>query len=334
MATILDGLAEPFDRLPDARAAEILAEHWGLRASRVVRLDTERDDSFRAALDGGRLVVLKVAHPSDPADLIDLQVAALEHTADADPALPLQRAVPDRGGDLTRVVDGRIARVTTWLGGDLLDARLARGESLSPATLHAAGVALGRVSRALADFAHPADARTLAWDLAHVPALAPYATADTVPADTVLADTLARYTERVGPLAGLPQQVVHNDFHPGNILVRGDAVVGVLDFGDIVRTARVADLGVALAYLLPEQGPLRPPLELFTSAFEEIVPLTDDERQLIPWLVAGRQVQRLVINRALARGRGASPHAAPRTRRRLHRILQLIDSPDGAEETP
>jgi Ser/Thr protein kinase RdoA (MazF antagonist) len=157
---------------------------------------------------------------------------------------------------------------------------------------------LGRLSRALADFEHPAADRVLAWDLSQVTLLR-----ELDPAPPVL-EIIERAERLVLPvLDDLPRQVIHNDFHPGNLLVdpAGPAYIsGILDFGDTVRSARVNDLGVALAYLSMGSSPWEAAAP-FLDGFESVVPLLDAERALLPHLVAVRLAQRVLLNAMLER---------------------------------
>jgi Ser/Thr protein kinase RdoA (MazF antagonist) len=312
MASLLDGLAEPFTAVEPPVALTALAEHWGIEATDLTRLETERDDTFRVEDVG---VILKIAHPNDPPELIDLQSRAMEHALAADPGIPLQQVVRTRDDALATEIDGRTARVLTWLDGDvMLDAQQ------PPELLHDAGRMLGKLNRALAGFEHPAADRALAWDLPHLPELRQHAT------DPVHLEVIERFAAEVSPvLARLRHQVIHNDGHPGNLLVdpaRPDAVAGILDFGDVVRTARVCDLAVALAYLVPDAPGPWPDVDAFTAGFESVVPLSDEERTLLPMLIAARTIMRTVINQALNPGPDAHGFYA-RNDRKLRHILTL-----------
>src|SRR5690349_10505980 len=107
---LLDGLTEPFEHLDPGVVAAALRDHWGIDAP-LVRLDTERDDTFRAGD-----VLIKIAHPSDDPVLIDMQSAALRHVETVDPGIPVQRVI-----GTSVVIGARVARVLSWLDGDLVD---------------------------------------------------------------------------------------------------------------------------------------------------------------------------------------------------------------------
>lgn len=309
---MLQELAGRFERMTPAEASALLKRHYGVDAVQLERLDTERDDSFRVTTADGYLV-LKVAHPDDDPAVTDLQSAAMQRAGES--GLPVQRLIRTRDGHATAIVEGRVARVLSWLDGDLLADR-----APDEVQLVALGVALGRLSDALAGFEHPASHRVLAWDLQRTAALREYA------ADKQSRDVIDRYERVVAPaLDRLPHQVIHNDFHPGNLLVdpaTDKFVTGILDFGDVVYTARVCDLGVAIAYLVPEEGPVWRNAEALIRGFETIVPLQQQERDLLPDLVAARLMMRVLIPAIVPQPRTDTLHYIDRNRRLLHRLLE------------
>jgi len=307
MAPLLDDLVEPFERVDPAAVTELLRDAWGLDIHGLTLLDTERDDTFRVDHAGGVLLA-KIAHPNDSPDLLDLQDQALAAIATNDPDLRVPRLVPALNGDTVRL-GGRIVRALTWIAGT--------PTSRARLPLRAAGEVLGRLNRALAPLKHPAADRVLPWDLRHVPDLAAYTD------DPFVVAAIDRFASEIAPqLEALPRQIVHSDFHPGNVLAdENDEITGVIDFGDLVNTPRVCDIGVALGYLIPDDGPLDALHTEFLAGFASIVPLTDEERDLLPGLVVGRQLQRIVINDELGRrtGERANPE---HLRRSLDRALE------------
>jgi hydroxylysine kinase len=327
-----DSLAAPFTRLDAARAAEIVAAAWGIEASSLRRLDTERDDTFVVATSSSTYV-LKVAHPLDDVAILDLQCAALAHVADHDPGLPVPHVHRDRDGALLHLVDGpepRCARLLSHLPGQVLDY-----DRTSAADRRAVGAALARLSLALADFDHPGAVRSLPWDLQQVGslrALLPHVTDPGARADA--AAVLDRYDASVGAaLVATRQQVVHNDLNPDNVLLlpgADDPVTGVLDFGDMVRTAVVADLAVAMAYAVDAAGsgddPWTGPYDV-AAGYLAVRPLDHDETRLLPDLVRTRLAQRQLVNSWLVTADPANAEYTGRSLARsapaLHRVVAL-----------
>jgi len=271
-----------FVRISEVDAASAARAAFDIDVLSAHRLDTERDDSFHLVTSTGEFG-LKVAHPEDSAALIDLQSSALAHAAAS--RLSLQRVVA------TGVINNRVARLLTWLPGTPLFET-----QIDEAQLEKLGRTLGTLSASLADFDHPLARRPFVWDALQLPSVA--ALAHLVP-DPAIDEALALFERRVAPvLAELPMQVIHGDFHPGNILITGE-MVSVIDFGDVVYSARVADLAIAVSYVITPLGndPAR-----FTRGFEEVVALEPIEREVLPLLVIARLVQRILINADLARG--------------------------------
>jgi hydroxylysine kinase len=286
-----------FDHIDEDEAISIASLGFGVHASFAERLDTERDDSFRLVTDNGDRV-LKVAHPADDTSVIGPQLRALQHAQKADPTLPLQRIVRTTfGGPLHLLPNGRVSWMFDWMPGTML-----HDAAEGPPRFDAVGTTLGRLSKALRTFVPDGPSRLSAWDLQNTPRLATLL--DLFPSDPI-AETLSRFQARVVPRLGeLPTQMIHNDFNPGNVLVDPDApefVVGILDFGDVVYSLRIADLAVALSYQI---SPLRHSYrstEPMVAAFDRQVRLTDAERDVLPDLVAARFAQRILINQWLDR---------------------------------
>ncbi|MHC5796754.1 phosphotransferase [Lacisediminihabitans sp. FW035] len=347
------GLGSPFDRTPAAEARAIARECFGMTATSVTRLATERDDSFRLEVGGhSDGFVLKISPPGEDAGEIDLQEAAIAHAAARDPRLPLQRFVLPLHSSpppSSSAAGGRAVRMLHYLPGRLLG----DGEP-TLVEWRAVGRMLGRLTGALADFEHPAADRWHAWDLARLAELA-----ELVPAiaDTgrrrAVATVLAQLSAETLPaLRVTPRQVVHNDFHGGNLVVRAgtpEFVTGILDFGDVVLSHRAADLAVAMSYATPPSlrsrsgglgstgpgstgpgsagNPWEPALAL-ASGYRELVGLSGAEAALLPQLVLGRLAQRLLLASWLAAER---PENSEYTARNLEsswqHFVSLRESP-------
>jgi Ser/Thr protein kinase RdoA (MazF antagonist) len=82
--------------------------------------------------------------------------------------------------------------------------------------------------------------------------------------------------------------VIHGDANDYNVLVRAGRVIGLLDFGDMVYSAVVCDLAIALAYaLLEKTDPLAAAVPII-RAYHARFPLTETEIQALYPLMTAR----------------------------------------------
>lgn len=286
--------------LTATHAAELLREHYGLEGTLETQ-DSERDQNFLLRAASGPPCVVKIANSAEAPAITDFQIAALLHLENSAVAERVPKVVrTNDGGTHIRVSahDGRThtVRVLSWLPGVLR-----RPDSLSKTALYGMGEALALLGVALHGFDHPASDYPLLWDIKRVERLRELLHTVT---DTALRDSLGRHLDAFGSeaaprLPDLRWQVIHNDLNPGNVLFEtgnADEVSGIIDFGDMIRGPLVVDVAVGSAYLCRrDDGSLADMLE-FVRGYHEVTPLTDDEFEVLPYLVTARNITTVVIS--------------------------------------
>jgi Ser/Thr protein kinase RdoA (MazF antagonist) len=120
-----------------------------------------------------------------------------------------------------------------------------------------------------------------------------------LPSVGFLQEFVAQFTAEIAPrLAGLRHQFVHNDFNARNIIVDAQdesRVVGIIDFGDAVHTALVADVAVGVTGQLATPETADEAAREFVAAYCEVEPLLAEELAILNWLIAGRIVLNVVL---------------------------------------
>ena len=115
-----------------------------------------------------------------------------------------------------------------------------------------------------------------------------------------LQERTVRLQERVLPRFGnLRWQVIYNDLNPSNVLVDPDdpdRVVGIIDFGDMVRAPLIVDVAVAATYQLRHTPDPFEAATQFIAAYHSVTPLEETETDLLFDLVATRLAMSVIIN--------------------------------------
>jgi len=241
-------------------------------------LPSERDQNFHLRERSGAQFVLKFANPGEALEVLDLQNKALRHLAAANTGLAWPRVVPTRwGNEIVPVAaqDGaaHFLRLLTWVEGVPFAAAHPRSRGL----LSSLGLALARTDVALSGFSHPAAHRTFYWDLRHAVVARAHL--------SLLSDSqraaIEGFFEAWNRLdwSALPSGVIHGDANDYNVLAdaAGSRVVSILDLGDMVHSAMVCDLAIALAYaMLDEQDPIAA-AAIVAGAYHSARPLEEAE---------------------------------------------------------
>lgn len=295
-AVLLDSPPPPVDT---AAAEVLLRDLWGIEG-RAESLACERDANFRITTATGPGFVLKVANPAEARATTAFQVEALRWLERTAPTLPVPRMIAMRAGDFLAplaLADGRhsTVRLLSWVPGTPVG-RTAGGGALAAQI----GTLAAQLGAGLAGFDHPAAGHEILWDIRHLPRLAPLV--QSLPADGMrdrLQAEITHFAAEVAPrLPGLRWQVVHNDLNPHNLVTAPqapDRIAGVLDFGDMVRTARAVDIAVAAAYLTHlEDDPLAP-VERMVAAYAAVTPLAAAEIELLRDLIVARLAASIAI---------------------------------------
>ncbi len=278
-------------RLSHDEAVRIAAEFYGLAAS-AAPLPSERDQNFLLRDSRGEQFVLKIANSEESLEFLEMQNSMIRFLADAPVDLTFPRIAASKSGKdiVTANSSGgqpHYVRLLTWIDGVSLASVRPHNRKL----LRSLGHALGQMDTALAGFEHPAAHRPFYWDIRRASAAREHL--------GLLPDSRRALVEKfldqweAIDWSRLRSSIIHNDANDYNVLVgssgaSGQRAVAILDYGDVVHTATVCELAVALAYvMLDKPDPIGAAAQV-VSAYHEIYPLDDYEVDSLYALVAAR----------------------------------------------
>ena len=268
-------LLQQAPRLTADEAVHLARTWYGLEAA-ASPLPSERDQNFLLVTAAGARFVLKIANATEAIASLEAQNAAMAHVAARSDACP--RVVPATTGEMIVRLPGspHLVRLVTYLAGTPLAEHPRRSTSL----LEDLGRRLGEIDSALAGFDHPAVHRDFHWDLANADRIV----RDYLPlvADPTLRALVEKLSARAWAAVAarkpwLRRGVVHNDANDWNVLVEGERVCGIIDFGDMLVSWTAAEPAVAAAYaVLDADDPLATAASV-VRGYHRAYPLADEE---------------------------------------------------------
>lgn len=89
-------------------------------------------------------------------------------------------------------------------------------------------------------------------------------------------------------LSELRKSVIHNDVNEWNVLVSGNQISGLIDFGDLAHSPLINEVAIAITYACYDKHePLAWAIP-FIKAYHNILPLEQKELDILYYLIAGR----------------------------------------------
>jgi len=272
-----------------------------------VPLPSERDQNFSIQTASGERFVLKIAKSDERREVLDLQNSVLAYLGEEVDDLILPRLKTSLAGEKILEVRGHqgrtyLARLLSWVDGVPLVHATPHDERV----LKSLGYVLAKIDKSLQAFTHPAMRRDLHWDLKHADHAFRHCAILSTEQRTLI-DALSRgwYDIRWQELR---HGVIHGDANDYNVLVRGGEVVSLLDFGDMVHSAVVCDLAIALAYVMLDKPDPVSAARSVVTAYHRVFPLTPAEADTLFTLAASRLCMSVCYAALNARQKGSDEY--------------------------
>ncbi len=277
-------------RFTTEQTQQFARELYGIAAT-AEPLESYIDQNFLLRTEAGTCFVFKIANASEQQDLLDLQNQAMMHLHKNAPEITCPEILPSRNGNFTEAVTDAQGntfqtRVLSYLPGKFLSEITPH----SPDLLADFGKFLGKMDRAFTNFVHPAMQRYFDWDFHNALHMRKY----TQHIKDSSLRRLAEYfylqfeSEVLPGFQQLPAQVIHNDANDYNVLSDGKRITGIIDFGDVIFTQRIAELSIACTYMMMGKTDPIAAAAAVVRAYHAVHPLQTAETDAIYFLVGAR----------------------------------------------
>ena len=295
----LDAISTPQPQFSQTEVLRALVEEFGIHGT-LESLISERDQNFRVATAAGEHFVFKIANSSESDVTTDFQIQALSHVMRQDCPVATPEIRPTLAGhESILLFDGdtpHVCRLVSYLAGTPLSA-----VSVTPKLVQHFGRCAANLDLALANYEHAGDSQMLLWDLQRAGDLRELITYVEEPElRAAVSLCLDDFDSRVQPkLPSLRRQVIHGDLNADNVLVADDreSIVGVIDFGDMVRAPLVMEVAIAASYLRVGDGEALSLIAPFITGYHSITALEDVELEMLFDLIRVRLVATITILR-------------------------------------
>jgi Ser/Thr protein kinase RdoA (MazF antagonist) len=281
---------------------QCLAEHYGIKGA-VSRLSGENLNYLVTSATGERFV-LKIVDEDMPADMVALENRVIAHALSHGFSHELPQTIENQNrtyetGIILHNNQLNRARLITFIDGIQLDSM----SDISDITRSNVGIALAGFDLSMKNFHDPVAVRNHRWNLAQ---------ADQHRSKLALFDDPGRLDllnwafdcwsgGAKEKLQDLPWQFIHGDAHGENILMNGDEVKGLIDFGDSCFNPTICELGVSLPYLMMGQDhPYQAASEVL-AAYHGCSPISEQEFAVLIPLICGRLASSICVAEARRR---------------------------------
>ena len=276
---------------------ECLKANYGI-TGKLKRLSGE-NLNYLVTTATGRKYVAKLVDEDMPSEVVSLTAELIEYAIRKGVEFELPKIMENKNGNIeTRInIDSNEAihmHLMQFIEGTVLHDITDISDSL----LSDSGRVLAVLDSALADFDHPAAHRNHRWNLAtagqHRDSIRLLGEPEQRELLGWAFDTWER--KAAANFHELPHQVIHGDAFSENLLVRGERVTGLVDFGDCCYNPTICELAICLAYLMMKRGDPVPTAALITRGYHEVRPLSAAELDVLLPLVCGRLAVTLAVS--------------------------------------
>lgn len=278
-------------RFTETEAEQLVKEYYGLETN-ATALSGEYDFNYLLKGYDGSKYIFKISNNNDKYDFLDAQVKISNHLSNTSLSAKFSQHIKNKEGhELTQHnKNGKeyYLRLLTYLEGEFW---INLQENHKTDNLfYDFGNFLGKMDNGLTDFYHAAMHRHYVWDINQaMDANRKLHCIKNHERRRIAGYFLLQFEMEVLPhLSALRHAYTHHDANDTNVLVKGDEISGLIDFGDMVYTALINNVAVACTYAMMNHDDPLHVAALIVKGYHAAYPLTIQELDLLYYLIAAR----------------------------------------------
>ena len=240
-------------KLEHQEIADFLTDTYGWQADSIARFAGEIQLNFKCNLSNTKAYNVKLFPEGTEARYIDFLCETHKHSSQ-NKTIKVASVASNNGSYIHNCrFRGKAYRaiVLEWVEGQLLSDLVYH----PPEILQRWGEIAAQIQSQLSTFKHDYTSRVYEWDplqlLSHENKIESIQSEDR---KKLIQNIFSSFKKDKLEFAALPQSINHNDLHAENILVgfqdNNVEISGVIDFGDVLYTARINELAISCAYAM------------------------------------------------------------------------------------
>ena len=265
--------------------SEVLKTHFSITATSITNLEGYESTNYKVESDKGNFVLKKYVFDQEVLELLHSEnriLKQLHSLKEYDFPVP----IASNKNEFLIVENDSIFRLLSFVEGHFLG-----NVEHTPTLLASFGRFLAQIDNALLNTYEAAIAgKEIQWDLKHFSNNYRFLDYIQDPKDKTLVDYFfIQYEENIRPVQHLLRKsIVHNDANDWNVLTKGGIVSGIIDFGDMCHSWLINELVVAITYVMMDKEEPLKVADYVIKGYHEILPLEEQEIELIYYLVSAR----------------------------------------------
>ena len=263
----------------------ILEQYYGLTNCSYKTLEGYDSINFMVMADSGTFVLKKYTYTEETIAILLAEDRVAEKLNQIT-RLSFPESIHNLEEHPVTIVDGFIFRLLPFIEGEFL-AEIVKDKLV----LISFGTVLGNIDKILlGHYDTVIKAKETLWDLKHFTNNYTFLNDITDAKDRNLVRYFfLQFNEHITPIQHkLRKSIIHNDANDWNILATDGKITGVIDFGDMCHSWLINELAIGLTYvMMAEEQPLAV-AETVISAYNNILPLQEQELDALYYLVAAR----------------------------------------------
>lgn len=267
---------------------EVLSSIFGLNLINKSKLPGYESDNYKIETSKGKFVVKIYSTKIASLRLMQSESEILHYLGVNLPGY-FQLPLKTLNGSFYHIDRDKIYKVQSYLEGELF-----AKQKLNPTLIHSLGSTLGKMHYVLQGYDDISiEAQKTNWDLQYLPSISPLIKFLTDPFIRKIVDYyMLQFEMKVFPkLNSLRKGIIHGDMNGLNILVTGNKVSGIIDFGDLCSSQNINDLAISLTYCLFQSKNYLSDTISMVQGFHKEFQLLEEEMNILYYLIAGRLCQ-------------------------------------------